>query len=211
MAIMLHMDQPALRKELERLIGIPGQVLSLATVLEKARIQVAGPNGDNVLQAVLLRSLAAARLAAGQKDARKDAADLWVQVILIEPTDAATIGTLARTLIEMSTPDPLVGAVQLIASNQSGALAGVLAALNREYKAAAAVSRPADLAAALHKIDTSGWSPSNQEALRTLLETCSGATGSAGKPSAAPAAGAGVAPAPSSAPATMAHHPAGTP
>lgn len=179
-AIMLRMDRPALRTQLEHLIATPEQAIMLAGVLEKALTQ-AGQNPDALLQAVLLRALATARLAEGKKE---EAAGLWLKVVLIDSADDAAISTLAHTLVELARPDQLTAAIQQVAANQSAALPSLLTALTQELKDAA---HPADMAAALRRIDTAAWSPPNQQAFRHLLKTC------------APGA-------PASAPATMATH-----
>lgn len=208
-AVLLHMDRPALRTHLEQLAAAPGQTAVLGAVLEKAekaRAQLAGQNPDNALQAILLRCLAATKATAGLKD---DAAKAWVQVVLLEPTDAAATGALARVLVELGKTDAIVSAVKQVATGPSSALAGVLAAIGKELQAARSGGRSADLAEALRKIDTSSWSQSHQETLRVFLETCEPATGApaaSSAPAVVPtgAARTGVS-APATAPVTMAH------
>ncbi len=174
-SVILRMDRPALRSQLERMATTPGQAQTLATVLEKAAAQTA-QNPDAPLMAVLNRALAETRMTAGRT---AEAADLWVKVVLSDPTDAGAVGMLAKVLVQMGSAEATVSAVQQIAGGQSGALADVLAALGKEVKAAQDGPRLGRLGDALAKIDTSSWSTLNQDALRAFIKTCSGQHGAA--------------------------------
>lgn len=197
-SIMLRMDRPMLRSQLDQLVAGPGQVNCLTTVLEKALLQ-AGQDRDGALKVILYRSLAAAKVAINDK---KAAADLWVKVILLQPADGPTISSLARVLFELDNPDSLVNTLQQIATGQSSALSAVLIAIAKEMKNGHATSRVVAMAEAIGRIDSSTWSTANQEALRSCIEAGAATTRSSATAPAAPTASAEAA---SSAPATMAH------
>jgi HEAT repeat protein len=168
-SIMLRLDAPALKKELDRLVDLPGQLTVLVDVLEAALAQTPSRSADNRVQAVLLGSLAAAKDGAGQKEA---AAALWVRVVTIQPNHPTAIGALARTLIAAGKPDLVSTAIQQIAGGQSGALVEVLTALAREAHS----TRHSDPAIAdtVRKIDVSGWPSQSQDALRNFVKACGG-------------------------------------
>jgi HEAT repeat protein len=194
-SIMLRLDPPALKKELDRLGEMPGQVNVLVDVLESALAQTSGRSADSRMQAVLLGPLAAAREATGQTEA---AADMWVRVVTIQPNHPLAVEALARTLIEVGKPEKIAGAIQQIAGGQSGILPDVLTALARQVRATRPADDPplAEVAEALARIDTVGWPPSAQEALGRFVEACAGSAFRVSSSS------------PASAPATMADRPA---
>lgn len=181
-SIMLHMDRPLLRPQIEPLTATPNQVLALATVLKRALVQV-GQNSDSLLQ-------------------KAAAAELWVKVVLLQPTDTAAIGMLAKVLVELGNAESLAGTVQRIAADQGSALASVLTALGKEMQAARGTSQPGEVAQALRKLDISTWSAPNQKALAAFLEACSGPAGASGSSSTGP-----VGSPTATAPATMAGRP----
>ena len=211
-SIMLRMDGPALRADLERLAAAPNQLSILAAVLDKARVQAANLGADNVLQPILLRALAAARYAAGQKDA---ALKLWVQVVTAQPADTPASTMLAKVLVELSSPDLLATTIQQIADAQSGALANVLLALGKQVQASRTAGQaPAGvltaMAESLRKIDTSTWSQPNKDSLRTFIDLCAAAEPAAAASNDPPVQHV-AATAPASAPATMAGRPLANP
>jgi hypothetical protein len=190
-SIMLRLDAPALKKELDRLTELPGQSAVLVDVLESALAQTSGRAADSGMQAALLGPLAAAREAAGQKEA---AADLWLRVVTIQPTHPVAIGALARILIEVGKSEKIAAAIQQIAGGQSGALVDLLAGLTRQVRDARPVADPPmeALAETLTRIDTTGWPPPARQALATFVQACNGATAPA--PSSSPASAPASAP-----------------
>jgi HEAT repeat protein len=174
-SIMLGLDSPALKKELDRLAGLPGQAPVLVDVLESARAQRSGRTTDDRVQAVLLASLAGAKESLGEKE---DAAKLWVQLVMNQPSHPQAISSMARTLIEVGKPEMICGAVQNIAGGQSPALPEVLTALTQEVQAnrtaAADASVRQALSEAAGRIDTGSWPVANRDALRTFVQACNG-------------------------------------
>jgi HEAT repeat protein len=171
-SIMLGLDSPALKKELDRLTALPGQSSVLVDVLESALAQRSGRTTDERVQAVLLASLAGAKDTTGKKE---EAASLWVRLVMNQPSYPTAISSMARTLIEVGKPDMVCSAIQDVAGGQSPALPDVLTALTREVQTS---PRAGDdlalraLADAVGRIDTASWPAQNQDALRVFMQAC---------------------------------------
>lgn len=174
-SIMLNLDSPTLKKELDRLVALPDQAGVLVDVLEAALVQRSGRTTDDRIQPVLLASLASAKDATGKKE---EAAGLWIRLVMNQPNYPMAIASMAKSLLDVGKPEMICGAVQDIAGGQSPALPEVLTALTREVqdnkRAMVDASALKTLAEAVRKIDTDSWPTANRDALNAFLQACNG-------------------------------------